>query len=113
MVENCTNCFYREFSKDTAFPCVTCAVVGQGIINRWVPLDMFTKPDATVNHPAHYKKHPSGIECIDITKHMGFNLGNVIKYIWRCDEKGKDIEDLKKALFYLKTEIKMRESINI
>jgi hypothetical protein len=40
-----------------------------------------------VNRPAHYTGHPSGIECIQITEHMGFNLGNALKYIWRCDLK--------------------------
>ena len=37
-----------------------------------------------INHPQHYQ-HPSGIECIDITEHMNFCLGNAIKYIWRCE----------------------------
>jgi len=60
----------------------------------------------TVDHPAHYTKHPSGIECIQITRHMNFNLGNAIKYIWRSDEKGDSIEDLKKARWYLADEIK-------
>jgi hypothetical protein len=62
-----------------------------------------------VNNPKHYTSHPSGIECLEITRHMGFNLGNVIKYIWRADLKGKNIEDLKKAAFYLQDEIKLRE----
>lgn len=62
-----------------------------------------------VNHPQHYKNHPSGVECITITRHMGFNLGNAIKYIWRADEKGKDIEDLKKAIWYLQDEINKRK----
>lgn len=62
-----------------------------------------------VNHPKHYIKHPSGVECIQITRHMSFNLGNAIKYIWRSDLKGKDIEDLKKALWYIKDEIDRRE----
>jgi hypothetical protein len=62
-----------------------------------------------VNHPPHYKQHPSGVECIDITEHMGFCLGNAIKYIWRADEKGKDIEDLKKARWYVDREIAKRE----
>ena len=34
-----------------------------------------------VNHPPHYNGHPSGVECITIVEHMGFNLGNAIKYI--------------------------------
>lgn len=61
-----------------------------------------------VNHPAHYTSHPSGIECIQITRHMGFNLGNAIKYIWRADLKGHAIEDLRKAAFYIQDEIARR-----
>jgi hypothetical protein len=53
-----------------------------------------------VNHPAHYTGHPSGIECIQITEHMSFLLGNVIKYVWRADLKG-GVEDLRKAAWYL------------
>lgn len=59
-----------------------------------------------VNHPKHYTTHPSGVECITITRHMTFNLGNAIKYIWRCGDKGKPIEDLEKAIWYLQDEIK-------
>lgn len=64
----------------------------------------------TVNHPAHYTSHPSGIECIQITEHMSFNLGNAIKYLWRADEKGAPIEDLKKAVWYIQREIAKREA---
>ena len=62
-----------------------------------------------VNNPSHYTSHPSGIECIDVTRHFSFNLGNAMKYIWRCDLKKDAIEDLKKAVFYLNDEIKLRE----
>ena len=62
-----------------------------------------------VNHPPHYKNHPSGVECIEITRHMNFNLGNAVKYIWRAGLKGDAIEDLKKAVFYLQDEIAKRE----
>jgi len=62
-----------------------------------------------VNHPEHYTDHPSGIECIEVTRHMGFNLGNAVKYIWRADLKGNDIEDMKKARWYIDDEIKKRE----
>lgn len=62
-----------------------------------------------VNRPAHYTGHPSGIECIQITEHMGFNLGNALKYIWRCDLKLDAIEDLKKAAWYIEREIQKRE----
>jgi hypothetical protein len=62
-----------------------------------------------VNHPKHYTSHPSGVECIEITRHMGYNLGNAIKYIWRCDLKRDAIEDLKKAIWYLQDELAVRE----
>lgn len=68
------------------------------------------KPDM-INHPPHYTNHPSGIECIEITRHENFNCGNAIKYIWRRNDKGTPIEDLKKAVFYLKDEIKRLEAI--
>lgn len=59
-----------------------------------------------VNHPPHYTQHPSGVECVQITEHMNFCLGNAIKYIWRAGLKGEDpIEDLKKARWYIDREI--------
>ena len=58
-----------------------------------------------VNHPVHYTDHPSGVECIQITEHMNFNLGNAIKYIWRAALKGNLVEDLKKAVWYVNREI--------
>ena len=59
-------------------------------------------------NPSHYKSHPSGIECIAVTRHMSFNIGNAIKYLWRCDLKN-GIEDLKKAVWYIQDEINKRE----
>lgn len=67
----------------------------------------------TVNHPSHYNSHPSGVECITVTEHMGFNLGNAVKYIWRADEKGNAIEDLKKARWYVEREIERRISLEL
>ena len=61
-----------------------------------------------VNHPDHYTSHPSGVECIQVVEHMGFNLGNAIKYIWRADLKGNALEDLQKAQFYIAREIARR-----
>ena len=59
-----------------------------------------------VNHPKHYTEHPSGVECIQITEHMNFNLGNTVKYIWRAGLKTTDsMEDLRKARWYLDREI--------
>lgn len=68
-----------------------------------------TTMDDAVNHPPHYTSHPSGVECIQVTEHMGFNLGNAVKYIWRADLKNDAIEDLKKAEFYIRREIQKRE----
>lgn len=64
-------------------------------------------PAHPVNHPSHYTSHPSGVECITITRHFNFNRGNAIKYIWRAGEKDKEkeIEDIEKAIFYLRDEI--------
>jgi len=56
-------------------------------------------------NPAHYTAHPSGVECIQITEHMNFCRGNAVKYIWRAGEKGDEIEDLKKARWYIDREI--------
>lgn len=61
-----------------------------------------------VNHPKHYTSHPSGIETIEITRWMNFNLGNSIKYILRSGKKSEDtaIQDLEKAIWYITDEIK-------
>ena len=64
--------------------------------------------DDNVNHPKHYTSHPSGVECIQITEHMGFCLGNAVKYIWRADLKADAIEDLRKARWYITREIERR-----
>ena len=70
-----------------------------------------------VNHPHHYCSHPSGTECIDITEHYDFCTGNAIKYLWRAGLKSdfgmtdneKQIEDLRKAIWYIEREIKLIE----
>jgi hypothetical protein len=56
-----------------------------------------------VNHPAHYTGHPSGVECITITEHYDFLIGNVLKYVWRAGLKDgtAKAEDLAKARWYL------------
>lgn len=62
-----------------------------------------------VTRPKHYNSHPSGIECIEISQHYGFCIGNAIKYLWRAGLKGSAVEDLKKARWYLDREIMNRE----
>ena len=67
-----------------------------------------------VNHPSHYNSHPSGIECIEITRYYCFAIGSAIKYLWRAglkqeqgmDDKEKEIQDLEKAIWYIKDRIK-------
>lgn len=63
-----------------------------------------SKPDP-VNHPPHYKT--GGIETIDFieAKDLGYHLGNVIKYVTRAKHKGNELEDLKKAQWYLERAI--------
>jgi hypothetical protein len=61
-----------------------------------------------IDHPPHY--HQGKFECIDVIEDLGlnFNLGNVLKYVWRHDQKN-GLEDLKKARWCLDREIKGRE----
>ena len=96
-----SRCLIRDFSK------------------FWKPYEASDNkvPNDKVNHPSHYTwlKDLCGIEVIDITRHMDFNLGNSIKYILRSGhkkeegytDKQKTIEDLKKAVWYLNDEIKL------
>lgn len=75
--------------------------------------------DDRISHPSHYTwlKALCGIEVIDITRHMDFNLGNVVKYVLRqgykseegYSDREKALEDLKKAAWYLNDKIKMME----
>lgn len=64
-----------------------------------------------VNHPPHYGAHPSGVECITITEHMNFCLGNAVKYIWRAGLKSAStVEDLRKSVWYIQREIDRLEN---
>lgn len=64
-----------------------------------------------VNHPPHYTQHPAGIECIQVTEHFSFNVGNAIKYLWRAGLKdgSTDLDDLRKAAWYVQREIERRQ----
>lgn len=76
--------------------------------------DMANKTNDMVNHPKHYTSHPSGIECIEITRYYCFAIGSAIKYLWRAglkqeqgmDDKEKEIQDLEKAIWYINDRIK-------
>lgn len=63
--------------------------------------------EETVDHPRHYNAHPSGVECITIVEHMGFNVGSAMKYLWRAGLKAAstEVDDLRKAAWYIDREI--------
>jgi hypothetical protein len=100
--ENCGHGFQADSSSDRHF-CKACEVAGfHPVHGKEAEADM-------VNHPPHYRAHPSGVECIEITEHMGFCIGNAIKYLWRADAKGAPIQDLEKAAWYIQREIERRK----
>lgn len=68
---------------------------------------------SNINHPAHYGGSENTYEAIKVIEawHLGFNLGNVVKYISRAGKKGNKLEDLKKAQWYLQREIEKLETI--
>lgn len=67
---------------------------------------------SAVTHPSHYTSHPSGVECIEIVKHLNFPVGNAIKYLWRAGLKGDAIQDLEKAKRYIEIEIeRLKETV--
>ena len=76
--------------------------------------DMANKANDMVNHPKWYTQHPSGVECIEITRHYCFSIGNAIKYLWRAglkaeqgmQDRQKEIQDLEKAIWYINDRIK-------
>lgn len=91
----CMSCVFREVHDECRDDCPFCCAGDE--------------PDL-INEPPHYRKHPSGVECIEVTEHFDFCLGNAIKYIWRSDHKGNQLADLQKARFYLDREITRLEA---
>lgn len=65
------------------------------------------KAEQSIDHPPHYGGEDNTYEAIKVIEawELGFNLGNVIKYISRAGKKGSKLEDLKKAQWYLNREI--------
>jgi len=125
--KECRTCFYSELDGKI-HPCNDCEGYDKWVnrsifirdaakplseaVKEWVDSDHSEWANDSIHKPKHYTEHPSGIECIQVTEHMGFNLGNAIKYIWRCDLKKDAIEDLKKAKWYIDREISKRERSN-
>ena len=123
---DCVNCALVGNSPCLSNFCTPCnrkdeRNVYYKLVKQCEPKDMEQKTEIrvdNVNHPAHYNSHPSGIECIEIARHHNFNIGNAIKYLWRAglkSEKGmedadKQVEDLRKAIFYINDEIERIKS---
>lgn len=115
-VENCTKCGAALTNSNDAPPYLDPYPPEKLVAGVWQPFTVKRQEDSylgtqrnpktvdAVNHPPHYTAHPSGVECIEITEHMNFNLGNVVKYLWRAEGKN-GIEDLEKARWYLNREI--------
>ena len=121
---DCISCYFR-YSDCIAFKETWCnsrlrsdkSPIYYKLVEQCKPKDMEQKTEIkvdNVNHPAHYNSHPSGIECIEITRHHNFDIGNAIKYLWRAglkseegmEDADKQVEDLNKAIWYIKDEIK-------
>jgi hypothetical protein len=66
---------------------------------------------SVIDHPPHYNAHPSGVEAITICEAFGFNIGNAVKYLWRCGLKdgANEIDDLQKSVWYIQREIERRQ----
>lgn len=70
------------------------------------PIDWHERDRERVTHPAHYTNHPGGVECIEVTEHMSFCLGNAVRCIWLAGLEGDNAEGyLTKAIWYLVREI--------
>ena len=119
----CNTCFYKNFDKDNDYPCKACEGYNAYVnymayqpvdfktISTWDNEDVFDKKakQDVVNSPKHYTA--GKYEVIDVIEDwdLNFRLANTIKYIARHKHKGKPLEDLKKALWYLQREIDLYE----
>lgn len=113
----CNTCFYKHFDKDKEFPCKACdnynayvnymayKPVDTLTVHTWDEEDVFDMPKDVVNSPQHYTH--GQYEVIDVIEDwdLNFRLANAVKYIARHKHKGKPLEDLKKAAWYLQREI--------
>lgn len=110
----CSECKYRALSASEK-PCLGCFEKGPDVRGSWEPVESSPPagpgsavekiPDPT--NPAHYREFP--VEVIQIVRHLNFNRGNAVKYVCRAGRKnlteGQEVEDLKKAIWYLEDEI--------
>jgi len=119
--KSCNSCFYRDNDK-YKLPCVSC-FAGTKHVQRDLYIkepdivveleeDYYDGSEDYVNQPKHYTK--GNFEVIEVIEDwdLNFRLANAVKYIARHEHKGKPLEDLKKALWYLQREISIRERTN-
>jgi hypothetical protein len=94
----------RRLSPDNIVGTVV-EVIGQ--VGELTECKIRLGPDM-VNHPPHYTGHPSGIEQIEVSRHMSFCLGSAWKYLFRRDGKGAPLQDLEKSIWYCRDHTKHR-----
>jgi hypothetical protein len=70
--------------------------------------NLLDPPERDAINPAHYKSHPSGIECIEISKHLSGCLAQAFQYVWRCGQKDDPIQELNKAIWFLRQELDIK-----
>ncbi len=101
MKKDCATCLHETLSAEDE-PCCTCPVPGNPY-SKWEPKD-----DA-VNHPSHYTKGKIEVADFIADQKLNFDRGNAVKYVCRAGSKDpdKEVQDLKKAIWYIEHEIKM------
>lgn len=89
---------------DDEYPCSACAN-NNGVLIMYEEVENFDE----ISKAQHYNSNPSGIECADISQYFDNCRGQAIQYIWRAEDKGNPIKDLKKAIYWLERKIKLYE----
>lgn len=92
--------------------CICPTIDGMRIKKRGCPFhpeDTVAEFD-DVEKPRHYNSHPSGIECIEIVRHLTFDVGNAVKYVYRADLKNGR-QDLDKARYYLRDALRHADPV--
>lgn len=115
MEKNCSNCRYVHYDLD-AEPCCKCRnseIVGTDEYAKKPFLwkgqdDIFDDVNDPVNHPSHYTRGKIEVADFIADQKLNFDRGNAVKYLCRAGAKDpeKEIQDLEKAIWYIKHEIK-------
>ena len=70
------------------------------VVNNTTDYTVSSTIDA-IHHPKHYTSDDCGVEAIEITSLLPACISNAVKYVWRCGKKDEDLQELKKALWYI------------